>query len=47
MNEIYRILRYLKMTPGKDIFFTKTTDKGLTIFTYVEIRQGHQWIRDR
>lgn len=33
MNEIYRIIRYLKMIPEKGLFFKNSIDRGLTIFT--------------
>lgn len=34
MNAIYRILRYLKMTPGKGFYFKQTT-KDIEIFANV------------
>ena len=30
---IYQILRYLKMTPGKDLFFAKTEQRHIEAFT--------------
>lgn len=33
MEAVFRILRYLKMTPGKGIFFKKTSSRDIEIFT--------------
>ena len=33
MNEVFRILRYLKMTPGKGLYFKRTTKRDIEIFT--------------
>ncbi|KAJ4703138.1 Retrovirus-related Pol polyprotein from transposon TNT 1-94 [Melia azedarach] len=33
MEAVFRILRYLKMTPGKGLFFKKTTSRKIEIFT--------------
>ena len=33
MEAVYRILRYLKMTPDKGLFFKKTAGNGIEIFT--------------
>lgn len=33
MEAVYRILRYLKMTLGQGLFFKKTTNREVTIFT--------------
>ena len=33
MQAVYRILRYLKLTPGQGFFFEKTSDRYLKIFT--------------
>ena len=33
MEAVYRILRYLKLTPGKGLFFKKTPDRGVEIFS--------------
>lgn len=32
MEAVYRILRYLKMTPSQGLFFIKTEKKGIEIF---------------
>ncbi|XP_062109888.1 secreted RxLR effector protein 161-like [Humulus lupulus] len=34
LNAVYRILRYLKQTPGKGLFFKKTTERKVEVFTY-------------
>jgi hypothetical protein len=33
VNAVYRILRYLKAAPGKGLFFGKTNDRNVAIFT--------------
>lgn len=33
MDVVYRIIRYLKMTPGQGLFFQKTTNREIEIFT--------------
>ncbi|MCI30025.1 hypothetical protein A2U01_0051234, partial [Trifolium medium] len=33
LEAVYRILRYLKATPGKGLFFRKTNDRNVSIFT--------------
>ncbi|KAL5734182.1 hypothetical protein ACOSP7_032043 [Xanthoceras sorbifolium] len=33
MNAVTRILRYLKMTPGKGLFFAKSTKRDIKIFS--------------
>jgi hypothetical protein len=33
LEAVHRILRYLKATPGKGLFFKKTDDKNVAIFT--------------
>ena len=33
LNAVYRILRYLKQTPGKGLFFAKTNDRKVKAFT--------------
>ena len=33
MEAVYRILRYLKMTPGKGLYFKKNTDRKIEVFT--------------
>ncbi|KAL5565423.1 hypothetical protein UlMin_028587 [Ulmus minor] len=33
MEAVYRILRYLKMTPGKGLYFKRTTSREIEIFT--------------
>jgi hypothetical protein len=33
MEALYRILRYLKMTPGQGLFFQKSTSREIEIFT--------------
>ncbi|XP_073130872.1 secreted RxLR effector protein 161-like [Henckelia pumila] len=33
LDAVYRILRYLKQTPGKGLFFKKTNDHGVKTFT--------------
>lgn len=33
MEAVYRILRYLKMTPGQGLFFQKTANREVEIFT--------------
>ena len=33
LEAVHRILRYLKATPGKGLFFKKTNDKDVAIFT--------------
>ncbi|RVX01051.1 putative mitochondrial protein [Vitis vinifera] len=33
MTAVIRILRYLKMTPGKGLFFQRTTNKEIEIFS--------------
>ena len=33
LEEIYKILRYLKMTLGQGLFFKKTTNKEVEIYT--------------
>ena len=33
MEVVYRILRYLKLTPGQGLFFGKNSDRNLEIFT--------------
>ncbi|XP_062075277.1 secreted RxLR effector protein 161-like [Humulus lupulus] len=32
LNAVYRILRYLKQTPGKGLFFIKTTERKVEVF---------------
>ena len=36
LNAVYRILRYLKQTPGKGLFFAKTDDRRMRAFTNVD-----------
>ena len=36
MTAVTRILRYLKMTPGKGLFFQRTTKKEIEIFSYAD-----------
>ena len=36
MEDVQRILRYLKMTPGKGLFFGKDMKRNVEIFTDVE-----------
>lgn len=33
LEVVYRILRYLKMTPGKGLFFGKHLNKGIEVYT--------------
>ncbi|XP_062114468.1 uncharacterized mitochondrial protein AtMg00810-like [Humulus lupulus] len=33
LNAVYRILRYLKQTPRKGLFFRKTTERKVEVFT--------------
>lgn len=33
MEAVYRILRYLKMTPGQGLFFQRSANRGIEIFT--------------
>ena len=33
LNAVYRILRYLKQTPGKGLFFKKNTERKVEVFT--------------
>ena len=33
MNAVYRILRYLKMTPRKGLYFKKTTNRDIEMFS--------------
>ncbi|KAL8148727.1 hypothetical protein AgCh_005914 [Apium graveolens] len=33
LESVYRILRYLKMTPGKGLFFGKHSDQGIKVYT--------------
>lgn len=33
LNAVYRILRYLKMTPGKGLFFKKGTTRNLELYS--------------
>ena len=33
MEAVYRILRYLKLTPGKGLYFGKSTDKSIKIYS--------------
>ncbi|XP_062100280.1 uncharacterized mitochondrial protein AtMg00240-like [Humulus lupulus] len=36
LNVVYRILRYLKETPGKGLFIKKTTEMKVKVFTDVD-----------
>lgn len=33
LDVVYRILRYLKQTPGRGLFFAKTSDREVIAFT--------------
>jgi hypothetical protein len=33
LEAVYRILRYLKANPGKGLFFRKTNERNVSIFT--------------
>ena len=36
MEVIYRVLRYLKLTPGKGLFFKKGSSQGVEIYSDVD-----------
>ena len=36
MEAMYRILRYLKLTPDKGLMFRKTTNRDVEIYSYVD-----------
>lgn len=36
MEAIYKILRYLKMTLGRGLFFKKTPNRKIKVFTYAD-----------
>ncbi|XP_062075139.1 uncharacterized mitochondrial protein AtMg00240-like [Humulus lupulus] len=36
LNEVYKILRHLKQTPGKGLFFKKTTARKVEVFIDVD-----------
>ncbi|CAJ2638271.1 unnamed protein product [Trifolium pratense] len=36
LEVVYRILRYLKANPGKGLFFKKTSERNVSIFTYAD-----------